>query len=166
MKQCPTCKRNFDDDSLLFCLDDGETLVPVDEADVPQIKADEGQAHFEAPPPPATPPRKSKAKVSKAPAAAPGFVLTSTHKALIAGGVALVFAIGLIVWQMKGRHNQIVNLSPEDMALIAEDQSPQMRTKLASDEAARKDFAKSLRELLAVADAARLSKIDERPAVK
>lgn len=90
--------------------------------------------------------------------------MTSTTKALIAGGVAIVFSVALIVWMTK--RSQVVNLSSEDMALIAEDQSPQIRNRLASDEAARKDFAKNLRELLAVADAAKVSKIDERPAIK
>ena len=92
--------------------------------------------------------------------------MTSTNKALIAAAVAVAFAVGLILWQFNGRRNQIVNLSPDDMALIAEDQSPLVRTRLAADESARKDFAKNLRELLAVADAARLSKIDERPVIK
>lgn len=29
MKQCPQCNRNYEDDSLRFCLDDGEVLRPV-----------------------------------------------------------------------------------------------------------------------------------------
>jgi len=86
--------------------------------------------------------------------------LNSTNKALIAAAVAVVFAVGLIVWQVKSRRNQLVNLSSEDMSLIAEDQSPQIRTRLATDEGARKDFAKNLRELLAVADAARTTPVD------
>jgi len=43
-------------------------------------------------------------------------------------------------------------LTAEDMALIAEDQSPQFRTKLAQDEKARKEFAEDLKKLLAVAE--------------
>jgi hypothetical protein len=30
MKQCPECKREYDDDSLRFCLDDGTALVRPD----------------------------------------------------------------------------------------------------------------------------------------
>jgi len=78
--------------------------------------------------------------------------LTSTKKALIAAAVAVIFAGGLIFWQVKARKTGPVELTPEDMALIAEDQPPQMRARLASDEAARKDFALQVRQLLAVAD--------------
>jgi len=86
--------------------------------------------------------------------------LSSTTKALIAAAVAFVFAIGLITWQVKTRRGGAVNLSSEDMKMIAEDQSPQMKTRLASDEAARKDFAKNIRELLAVAEEARTTPVE------
>jgi len=92
--------------------------------------------------------------------------LTATTKALIAAAVAVVFAVALIAWQIKAKRGQAANLSPEDVALIAEDQSPQIRTRLATDESARKDFAKNLKELLAVAEAAKQNKVDERPEVK
>jgi len=59
--------------------------------------------------------------------------LTSTTKALIAAAVAVVFALGLIVWQVKARRSETLNLSAEDMAMIAEEQAPQFRTRLASD---------------------------------
>jgi len=92
--------------------------------------------------------------------------LSSTTKALIAAGVAVVFAIGLIAWQVKSRRGEAVNLSADDMKMIAEDQSPQIKTRLAADESARKDFAKNIRELLAVAEEAKKARIDERPDVK
>ena len=92
--------------------------------------------------------------------------MTSTTKAIIAAAVAVAFAIGLIGWQIKSRRNQAVNLSSDDMKIIAEDQSPQIKARLASDEAARKDFAKNIKELLAVAEEARQKKIDERPEIK
>ena len=91
--------------------------------------------------------------------------MTSTTKALIAAAIAVVFAIGLIGWQIK-RRSRAVNLSSADMKLIAEDQSPQMKARLASDEAARKDFARNIKELLAVAEEARQKRIDERPDIK
>ena len=81
--------------------------------------------------------------------------MSSTTKAWIAAAVAVVFAVGLIVWQVKARRAEILNLSAEDMALIAEDQSPQFRSRLATDEAARKNFAEDLHKLLAVAEEAR-----------
>ena len=92
--------------------------------------------------------------------------MTSTTKALIAAAVAVVFALGLIVWQVKARRSESLNLSSEDMALIAEEQAPQFRTRLASDANARKDFADDLRKLLAVAEEARTKGVANKPEVK
>jgi parvulin-like peptidyl-prolyl isomerase len=77
-----------------------------------------------------------------------------------------VFAGALIVWQVKARRAELVNLSAEDMALIAEDQSPQFRARLATDEATRKSFADDLHKLLAVAEEARAKGIANKPDVK
>ncbi len=92
--------------------------------------------------------------------------MTSTTKALIAAALAVLFSAGLIVWQVKARKSGAVNLSPEDMSMIAEDQSPQLRTRLASDEAARKDFAQDVRRLLAVAEEAHVKGVDNAPEMK
>jgi len=92
--------------------------------------------------------------------------LTSTRKALIAAAVAIIFAGGLIFWQFKVRKGGPVELSPEDMALIAEDQPAQMRARLAVDEAARKDFAQDVRRLLAVAEEAQANGVDKTPDMK
>jgi foldase protein PrsA len=92
--------------------------------------------------------------------------LSSITKAWIAAAAAVVFAIGLIVWQVKARRAEISNLSAEDMSLIAEDQPPQFRSRLASDAAARKDFADDLQKLLAVAEEARTKGIGNKPEVK
>jgi parvulin-like peptidyl-prolyl isomerase len=92
--------------------------------------------------------------------------LTSTKKALIAAAVAVIFAGGLIFWQVKARKTGPVELTPEDMALIAEDQPPQMRARLASDEAARKDFALQVRQLLAVAEEAEANGVGNEPDMK
>ena len=92
--------------------------------------------------------------------------MKSTTKAWIAAGVAVVFSIGLIAWQVKARRAESLNLSAEDMALIAEEQSPQFRTRLASDAAARKSFADDLHKLLSVAEEARAKGIGDKPEVK
>jgi parvulin-like peptidyl-prolyl isomerase len=92
--------------------------------------------------------------------------LKSTTKAWIAAGIAVVFALGLIVWQVKARRSETLNLSAEDVALIAEDQSPQFRSRLATDETARKDFAKDLKQLLAVAEEARTKGLANKPEMK
>jgi parvulin-like peptidyl-prolyl isomerase len=52
------------------------------------------------------------------------------------------------------------------MALIAEDQPPQFRSRLATDGEARKSFAEDLRKLLAVAEEARSKGIADKPEVK
>ncbi len=91
--------------------------------------------------------------------------MSSTTKAWIAAAVGIAFSIALIAWQVKAGHSG-VNLSAEDMALIAGGQSPQMRARLASDEAARKDFAKNVRELLAVAEEAQRKGVADRPEIK
>jgi parvulin-like peptidyl-prolyl isomerase len=92
--------------------------------------------------------------------------LNSTSKAWIAAAVALLFAGALIFWQLKARTSDSLNLSAEDMTLIAEDQSPGIRAKLASDPEAKKGFAEDLHKLLAVAEEARLKGIGNRPDVK
>jgi parvulin-like peptidyl-prolyl isomerase len=93
-------------------------------------------------------------------------ILTSTRKAFIAAAVAIVFALGLIAWQVKARRAEAVNLTAEDMALIAEEQPPQFRATLNSDEKTRKDFAEDLKQLLAVAEEARAKGIDKTPDMK
>ncbi len=91
--------------------------------------------------------------------------MNSTRKALIAAAVAVIFSLGLIFWQVKARRGP-VELTPEDMTLIAEDQPAQMRARLAADEAARKDFALDVRRLLAVAEEAQLHGVDKAPDMK
>ncbi len=92
--------------------------------------------------------------------------MTSTRKALIAAAVAVIFSAGLIFWQVKARKVGPVELSAEDMALIAEDQPAQMRARLAADEAARKDFAQDVRRLLAVAEEAQAHGVANAPDMK
>ncbi|MGI9068831.1 MAG: peptidylprolyl isomerase [Pyrinomonadaceae bacterium] len=92
--------------------------------------------------------------------------MKSTTKAWIAAAVAVVFSVALIAWQVKARRAETLNLSAEDMALIAEDQPPQFRSRLAQDAEARKSFAEDLRKLLAVAEEARAKGIGSKPEVK
>ena len=92
--------------------------------------------------------------------------MDSKTKAWIAAGVGILFSVGLIVWQVKASHAAAINLSPDDMTQIAQDQAPPARARLATDEAARKDFAKNVRELLAVAEEAKSKGIAYRPEIK
>ena len=92
--------------------------------------------------------------------------MSAIKKAWIAAAVAVVFAAGLIVWQVKARRSELVNLSAEDMTLIAEDQPPQFQARLASDAETRKSFAEDLHKLLAVAEEARAKGYGNKPEVK
>ncbi len=93
-------------------------------------------------------------------------ILTSTRKALIAAAVAIIFSAGLIFWQVKARKTGPVEFTAADMTLIAEDQPPQFRARLATDETARKDFAKDVRRLLAVAEEAEEHGMGNAPDMK
>lgn len=92
--------------------------------------------------------------------------MTSTTKAWVAAAVAVVFSVALITWQVKARRAEAVNLSAEDMALIAEDQAPQYRAGLAADESARKEFAENIKQLLAIAEEARAKGVDKTPEMR
>ena len=59
-----------------------------------------------------------------------------------------------------------MELTAEDMALIAEEQPPQFRQRLATDEKFRKDFAQDVRRLLAVAEEASAHGVDKEPEMK
>jgi len=92
--------------------------------------------------------------------------LKSTTKAWIAAAIGIVLSLGLIVWQVKAGRAAPVNLSADDMALIAADQGVQGRTRLSSSPEARKDFAKNLRELLSVAEEARVKGFAYKPEIR
>ena len=92
--------------------------------------------------------------------------MNSTTKAWIVAAIGVVVSVGLIAWQVKASHSAPVNLTADDMTQIASDQAPQSRARLATDDAARRDFAKNVRELLSVAEEARAKGIGYRPDVK
>jgi peptidyl-prolyl cis-trans isomerase C len=91
--------------------------------------------------------------------------LTSTKRAGIAIGAAILFALGLIGWQTQIRHVEAAGLSAEDMSLLASDQ-PRLSAQLASSDEARKEFAKNIRELLAIAEEAKAAGVADKPDVK
>jgi PPIC-type PPIASE domain len=93
-------------------------------------------------------------------------ILNSTKKAYIAAAIAIIFAGGLIFWQVKGRKADPFELTADEMTLLAEEQPPQVRARLATDENARKDFAKNVRQLLAVAEEAKAHGVDRAPDFK
>lgn len=92
--------------------------------------------------------------------------MNSTKKAYIAGAIAIIFAGGLIFWQVKGRKADPFEFTADEMTMLAEEQPPQVRARLATDENARKDFAKNVRQLLAVAEEAKAHGVDRAPDFK
>jgi len=93
--------------------------------------------------------------------------LNATTKAIIAAVVALACAGGLIFWQAKAsRGHALTSLTGEDMSLLAESFPPQERMMLASDAEARKKMTENLKEILALAAAAREHGVADRPEVK
>jgi len=92
--------------------------------------------------------------------------LNSTTKALIAAALGLLLCGSVIFWQVRARKAEPVNLSAEDMALIAEDQPAQLRQQLSSDASARKDFAQDVKRLLAVAEEAHNHGVDRTPEMR
>jgi parvulin-like peptidyl-prolyl isomerase len=87
-------------------------------------------------------------------------------KAWIAAGVAIVFGAALIVWQVQARRASAINLTAEDMSLIVKGLPPQSQMQFASSEEARKDLAKQIRQMLALAEEAKAAGIAERPDMK
>lgn len=92
--------------------------------------------------------------------------MTSTMKAWIAAGVAIVFGAALIVWQVQARRGSAINLSADDMSLIVKGLPPQAQMQFASSEDARKDLAKQIRQMLALAEEAKAAGIADRPDMK
>jgi parvulin-like peptidyl-prolyl isomerase len=93
-------------------------------------------------------------------------MFNSTTKAIIAAGVAILFAVGLVVWQVKAGRAGAVTLSAEDMALIVEGFPPQAQAQLAANKETRKEFARDLREMLALAEEAKAAGYADRPELK
>jgi hypothetical protein len=92
--------------------------------------------------------------------------MSATLKALIAAAVAIIFAASLIVWQAQAGRSRNVTLSAEDMAQIVETFPPQAQAQLAASKEARKKLATDLRQLLALAEEARVAGIADKPEMK
>jgi parvulin-like peptidyl-prolyl isomerase len=89
----------------------------------------------------------------------------------IIAAVAIVMILaggGIAYWLLRAREARgtPVNLTAGDMSLIAASQTNDVRARLANDATARKDFAKNVRELLAVAEEAKRSGLGDRADIK
>lgn len=81
-------------------------------------------------------------------------------------GIIIAFIGGVAVWQATHEgHGAEVRLSAEDVRIILEDQ-PQIRAQLAVSEEARRDYAKDLRTILAIAEEARARGLASSPEVR
>jgi parvulin-like peptidyl-prolyl isomerase len=91
--------------------------------------------------------------------------LTAKAKAIIAIVVAVAFSLGLIVWQVKAKRAADINITAEDMELIAKDFPPHMLQNLSSSEEARKDLAKNIQDILVLAEEAKVNGLAKRPEI-
>ncbi len=93
--------------------------------------------------------------------------MKAATKALIAGGVAVALSLGLLAWQIQAKRIQPVNISSEEMSEIVKTMlPPQALMQLANNEEMRKEVAKQLRQLLALAQDARAAGVADQPDVK
>jgi len=92
--------------------------------------------------------------------------LNAKQKSIIAAVVTVVVAIVLIAWWTRAGKASTTVLTAEDMALIASEQPAPVRAQLAASEEARKEFAENIKQLLAIAEAARAAGVDNRPEVR
>ena len=113
MKQCPSCNRIYDDDSLRFCLDDGSTLTAPYDAAATLI---------------GRPTRRTDARTeilpdSVATAEIPGRSRTPwTHYVIIA--LLALIAGGGVVWLLRGRGETTANSTPINTASTESKPSP------------------------------------------
>lgn len=80
--------------------------------------------------------------------------------------VAILFAAGLIMWQVQARRSSAINLTSDDMSLIVKGLPPQAQMQFASSEDARKDLAKQIKQMLALAEEAKAAGIADGPEMK
>lgn len=110
MKRCPECGRDYNDDSLSFCLDDGARLL-----EGPASGDEPATAIFYSDAPEETPTRDqistseakgAKSQVAGATTSAPEFVRRIIHNrfALVAGLALILLGMSLAVY-FRGREN-------------------------------------------------------------
>ena len=80
--------------------------------------------------------------------------------------MAILFAAGLIYWQVQARRAGAITLTSDDMSMIVKGLPPQAQMQFASNEEARKDLAKQIRQMLALAEEAKAAGIADRPEMK
>lgn len=119
-------------------------------------------------PPPIIPPVGDEATIADLPTPSIQHKSKTTLILVAVGTVVVLIVVGIaaLVMLMRARSAAAVTLTADDMSLIAADQAPQTRQRLATDDTARKDFAKNVRELVSVAAEAKSKGIADRPDIK
>lgn len=143
-------------------LDEGQRICPACGSDNSEVSRPKESSSKEAAEKPSA--ASDAAQARKTPARKGS--LNATTKALIAAGVAVLLAVGLVVWQVKAGRSGAVNLSAEDMKTIVEGFPPQAQAQLAESPETRKEFANDLRQMLALAEAAKAEGFADRPEMK
>jgi peptidyl-prolyl cis-trans isomerase C len=187
-KLCPTCQRIYADENLQFCLDDGASLVGHDAAaDAPPKTLRFDEPRGERPHLQETIPATPAVTTPAAPSDAGKKPFLSGARLFISVAIvtAIVAAITVFVVRSKKHSGSTdasssssgtpptgaargagLTITSEDMALLAADQGSPFQARLASDPEARKDFAKKVKQLLAVAEEARANGVADRPEMK
>ncbi|MEK6334967.1 MAG: peptidylprolyl isomerase [Acidobacteriota bacterium] len=80
--------------------------------------------------------------------------------------VAILLVGGWFGFYLMRNRTRAVTLTAEDMSLLVANQSNDVRSRLAKDPSERKEFAKNLRQLLAVAEEAKNSGLADRADIK
>jgi parvulin-like peptidyl-prolyl isomerase len=95
---------------------------------------------------------------------ASGGGMSATTKAILVAGVAVAVALALIGWQFYARRHRSVTLSQEDVAEIVKGMvPPQELSAIANSPEERKNIARQIRELFALAQEARNTGIADKP---
>ncbi len=90
--------------------------------------------------------------------------MSGTAKALIAAGVAVVLALGIIFFVARGRRNAAINLTADDMSQIVQTVvPPQGLSQLANSADQRKEIARQIRQVLAIGQEARAAGYADKP---
>jgi parvulin-like peptidyl-prolyl isomerase len=175
MKECPNCKKEYDDNET-YCLEDGtvlESVEPETEAETVGLSADEVPATVteEVKTEVAEDQPIVKAEPAKAMAAtvSSGGELSSSSKLAILLAVILLSGIGLLVWKIKvgGQSSEgLTKLTKADMETIFEDVPPQALKQLAEDSEAKKKEIEGIKQFLAIAQEARTNGFADKPEIK
>ena len=121
LKQCATCSRTYDDDTLAYCLDDGSMLVARDDPQatlrIPAARVTDMPATQVAPPPPL--PRYQTPKQSNR---WPIYVLVTFALIVLLGGVVTLLIFGYS--RMSASSSSNTNQDSEKQAPLSSSQSP------------------------------------------